>query len=63
MNYPKVLAVKPGFQVDNPPDPHEVRASTVGTSTNRQGGAALRFTTHLTPATTLTSLTSFRSLD
>lgn len=63
MSYAKVLAVKPGFQVDNPPDIHEVRTNTVGTSTNRQGGAAIRFTMHLTPTTTLTSLTAFRSLD
>ena len=32
--YSKVLAVKPGFTVDNPEDPREVRASTLATSRN-----------------------------
>jgi outer membrane receptor protein involved in Fe transport len=33
LTYAKVLAVKPGFQVDNPADLHEVRASTLALAT------------------------------
>jgi iron complex outermembrane receptor protein len=61
--YSKVLAVKPGFQVDNPPDLHDVRASTPATNRTVQYGAAGRFTARLAPRTTLTSLTAYRKLD
>jgi iron complex outermembrane receptor protein len=63
LTYAKVLAVKPGFQVDNPADLHEVRTSTLAEGHNDQYGAAARFTMRLTPKTTLTSLTAFRKLD
>jgi iron complex outermembrane recepter protein len=63
LTYAKVLAVKPGFQVDNPADLHEVRTSTLAEGHNDQYGAAARLTMHVTPKTTLTSLTAFRKLD
>jgi iron complex outermembrane receptor protein len=63
LTYAKVLAVKPGFQIDNPPDLHEVRTSTTAESRNRQAGGAVRFETRPTPGTTVTSLTAFRQLD
>ena len=56
----KVLAVKPGFQIDNPADLHEVRTSTLAEGRNLQYGGAARFTMHLAPDTVLTSLTAFR---
>jgi iron complex outermembrane recepter protein len=61
--YAKVLAVKPGFQVDNPADFHDVRTSTLAESRNLQYGGAARLSVNLAPATTLTSLTAFRKLD
>jgi iron complex outermembrane recepter protein len=61
--YAKVLAVKPGFQIDNPADLHEVRTSTLAEGRNLQYGGAARFTMHLAPDTVLTSLTAFRKLD
>jgi iron complex outermembrane receptor protein len=61
--YSKVLAVKPGFQVDNPADLHEVRTSTLAESRNLQYGGAARLSVNLAPATMLTSLTAFRKLD
>ena len=63
LTYAKVLAVKPGFQVDNPADLHEVRTSTLSSNRTVQGGAAVRLTAQLAAATTLTSLTAFRTLD
>jgi iron complex outermembrane receptor protein len=63
LGYAKVLAVKPGFAVNNPAGSHEVRTSVAATSEKWQGGAAVRLTSQLTPATRLTSLTAFRSLD
>jgi iron complex outermembrane receptor protein len=63
LTYAKVLAVKPGFELDNPADPHEVRTSSVSSNRTLQYGAALRFTTRLAATTTLTSLTGFRKLD
>ena len=59
----KVLAVKPGFQVDNPPALHDVRSSALGSSRTLHSGASARLTTALTPSTTLVSLTAFRTLD
>jgi iron complex outermembrane receptor protein len=61
--YAKVLAVKPGFSVDNPSDLREVRASTLAEGRNLQYGAAARFEMGLGPETTLTSLTAFRKVD
>jgi iron complex outermembrane receptor protein len=63
LTYAKVLAVKPGFQVDNPGDPHEVRTSTLAENRTFHYGASARFTVQVAPATTLTSLTAFRKLD
>jgi iron complex outermembrane receptor protein len=63
LTYAKVLAVKPGFQVDNPADLHEVRTSTFTEGRNLQYGTAARFTAVLAEGTTLTSLTAFRKLD
>lgn len=63
LTYAKVLAIKPGFHVDNPADLHQVRASTPAASRNLQYGAAARLTVSLAPGTTLTSLTAFRKLD
>jgi iron complex outermembrane recepter protein len=63
LTYAKVLAVKPGVQVDNPASLHDVRTSTAGRSRNLQYGAALRATTKVTPGITVASLTAFRKLD
>jgi len=63
LTYAKVLAVKPGFQVDNPDDPHEVRASTPAEGSNLQYGGAARLTMRLGPDITLTSLSAYRKLD
>jgi len=63
LTYAKVLAVKPGFEVVNPADPHEVRTSTPGESRNLQYGASLRFAAQLSQATSISSLTAFRKLD
>ena len=63
LTYAKVLFVKPGFQVDNPADLHQVRASTLAEGHIRQGGAAVRLTLRLPAMTTLTSLTAYRALD
>ena len=61
--YAKVLAVKPGFRVDNPPDLHEVRTSTLAESEKIQYAGSARLTVRLAPATTLTSLTAYRKLN
>ncbi len=63
LTYSKVLAVKPGFVVDNPQDPREVRTSTLASSRNLQWGTAARYSLRLAPDTVLTSLTAFRELD
>jgi len=63
LTFNKVLAVKPGFHVDNPGDLHEVRTSVPGSQHLQQYGGAARLTSALTPATTLVSLTAFRKLD
>ena len=63
LTYSKVIAEKPGFQFDNPPDLHDVRASTEASGRTRQYGASARLTTALTPSTTLVSLTAYRDLD
>jgi iron complex outermembrane receptor protein len=61
--YSKVLAVKPGFTVDNPPDLWEVRTSTLAESRNLQNGASARFTQRLPGGATLSNLLAYRSLD
>jgi len=63
LTFNKVLSVKPGFTVDNPPDLHDVRTSTSASSELRQYGTAARFTSTLTPTMTLSSITAFRRLD
>ena len=63
LTFNKVLVAKPGFQFDNPPDLHDVRASALAWNRTRQYGASARLTTALTPSTTLVSLTAYRSLD
>ena len=63
LTYNKVLAVKPGFQVNNPPGLYDVRTSTRASARVRQSGASVRFSSALTPSTTLVSLTAFRHLD
>ena len=63
LTYAKVLAVKPGFVVDNPADLHEVRTSALAQSRNLQYGGSARLTLRLGSTTTLTSLTAYRKLD
>ena len=63
LTFNKVLAAKPGFQFDNPPDLHDVRASALAWNRTLQYGASARLTTALTPSTTLVSLTAYRTLD
>jgi iron complex outermembrane recepter protein len=63
LTYNKVLQVKPGFQVDNPASLYDVRTSTPASARVLQSGASVRFTSALTPSTTLVSLTAFRRLD
>ena len=63
LTYAKVLAVKPGFVVDNPEDLHEVRTSILQEGRNLQYGTAARLTVQLSPQVLLTSLTAFRKID
>jgi iron complex outermembrane recepter protein len=63
LTFNKVLQVKPGFAVDNPPDLREVRTSTRASARILQWGTSATLTTTLTPATTLVSLSAFRALD
>jgi iron complex outermembrane recepter protein len=63
LTFSKVLAVKPGFQIDNPPNFRDVRASASAWNQTTNYGASARLTTALTPSTTLVSLTAFRTLD
>ena len=63
LTYNKVLAVKPGFQVDNPASLFDVRTSTPASARVLQSGASVRFTSAPTPSTKLTSLTAYRQLD
>jgi iron complex outermembrane receptor protein len=59
----KILSIKPGFAVDNPANPRDVRLSTVNSSGVRHSGAMARVTSQLTPSTVLISTTGFRSLN
>ena len=61
--YPKVLAVKPGFTVDNPPDLHQVRTSTPSESRNVHYGGSAQFIWKPAPSTVLRSLFAARKLD
>ena len=61
--YSKILAVKPGFQVDNPTDLHDVRASFPAEGHTFNSGASARLTVDLTPSIRATSLTAYRSMD
>ena len=63
LTYAKVLAVKPGFQVNNPADLHEVRTSMLAQGRILQYGGAARFTVSLPASMTLTSTTAFRKLE
>jgi len=63
LTFNKVLVVKPGFQIDNPPDFHDVRTSALAWNRTQHSGASARLTTALTPSTTLVSLTAYRKLD
>ena len=49
LTFNKVLAVKPGFTIDNPPDLHDVRASALASNRTLQSGASAKLTTALTP--------------
>jgi iron complex outermembrane recepter protein len=61
--YAKVLAVKPGFAIDNPSNPHQVRASTPARGENLNKGASAQFIWRPTPTTVLTSLSAVRHFD
>jgi iron complex outermembrane receptor protein len=61
--YAKVLAVKPGFAIDNPSDPHQVRASTPARGQYLHKGASAQFIWRPTPTTVLTSLSAVRHFD
>ena len=61
--YSKILAIKPGFNVDNPPDLHEVHASFPAEGHTFQSGTSARFTVNVAPSIQLTSLTAFRKMD
>ena len=61
--YPKVLAVKPGFTVDNPSDLHQVRTSTPSESRNVHYGGSAQFIWQPAPSTVLRSLFAARKLD
>ena len=61
--YPKVLAVKPGFTVDNPSDLHQVRTSTPSESRNVHYGTSAQFIWRPAPSTVLRSLFAARKLD
>jgi iron complex outermembrane receptor protein len=61
--YAKVLAVKPGFTVDNPSDLYQVRTSTPAEGHNLHRGASAQFIWHPTPTTVLTSLSAVRQFD
>jgi iron complex outermembrane receptor protein len=63
LTYSKVLAVHPGFVVDNPQDLHEVRASIPQESRNLQYGTAVRLAVQLSQQVLLTNLTAFRKID
>jgi iron complex outermembrane receptor protein len=61
--YAKVLAVKPGFTIDNPFDLHQVRASEPARGHYIHKGASAQFIWRPTPTTVVTSLTAVRHFD
>jgi iron complex outermembrane receptor protein len=63
LTYAKVLELKPGFQADNPPALHDVRASALAENRTLDYGASARLTARMAGSMTLTSLTAFRKLD
>ena len=63
LSFNKVLAAKPGFTFDNPPDLHDVRSSAFPYNRTLQSGASARLTTAFTPSTKLVSLTAYRTLN
>ena len=63
LSFNKVLAAKPGFTFDNPPDLHDVRSSAFPYNRTLQSGVSARLTSALTPSTSLVSLTAYRNLD
>ena len=63
LTFSKVVQAKPGFQFDNPPDLHDVRASAIAWNHTMHYGGSARLTAALTPSTTLVSLTALRKLD
>ena len=58
-----MLAVKPGFTVDNPSDLHQVRTSTPSESRNVHYGGSAQFIWRPAPSTVLRSLFAARKLD
>ena len=63
LTYAKVLAVKPGFQVNNPARLREVRTSTLASGRILQYGGAVRFVAQPVASTTVTSTTALRKLE
>ena len=63
LTYAKVLMVKPGFEVNNPDDFYDVRASTAAFARNVHLGASARVSVDLSPTTRLTSVSAYRELD
>jgi iron complex outermembrane receptor protein len=61
--YSKVLAVKPGFTVDNPADLHDVRTSTPADSRHIHYGGSAQLIWRPSPGTELTSVFAARELD
>jgi iron complex outermembrane recepter protein len=61
--YSKVLAVKPGFTVDNPKDLYDVRTSTPAESRNKHYGVSGQLIWRPSPGTVVTSLFAARKLD
>jgi iron complex outermembrane receptor protein len=61
--YAKVLTVKPGFTVDNPPDLYHVRTSTPAEGHVLHRGASAQFIWQWRPGTVLTSLSAVRQFD
>jgi iron complex outermembrane recepter protein len=61
--YAKVLAVKPGFTIDNPFDLHQVRTSEPARGHYAHKGASAQFIWRPTPTTVVTSLSAVRHFD
>jgi iron complex outermembrane recepter protein len=61
--YSKVIAVKPGFTVDNPADLHDVRTSATPESRHVHYGGSAQLIWRASPRTVLTSLFAARKFD